>query len=312
MNEENGDKCKKYQVDFIFMNIYNIKKDLSDGKKMKYEVIGNNIKVSDCKCINIELCLFCGQAFRWKKNEDGSFHGVVDGKITDIMQNENEIIFINTSEEDFLCLWCDYFDLESDYEKTVEKFSEDENLSSAVKEYYGIRILHQKPWEALCSFIISQNNNIPRIMGIIDRLCESFGKKIGENDYSFPSYEMLKNVTTEDLAPLRAGFRNKYIIDAAEKLCNGEIDFEKIKEMPMEQARQELMKIKGVGAKVAECTLLYGFGRKEAFPVDVWVKKIMEEMYPQGLPECTKDIEGIAQQYLFHWRRNSSRFKNKE
>ncbi len=279
---------------------------------MKYEIINNDIIVSDCKCLNVELCLFCGQAFRWKKNSDGSFHGVVDGKVTDIDERENSIIFKNTSKEDFEELWCDYFDLERDYVSVCEKLSSDENLKAATEEYYGIRILHQKPWEALCSFIISQNNNIPRIMGIVDRLCESFGEKIGENDYSFPTYESLKNVTAEDLAPLRAGFRNKYILDAVEKLASGEIDLDKIKEMPIEDARLELMKIKGVGAKVAECTLLYGFGRKEAFPVDVWVKKIMSEMYPKGLPECTKDIEGIAQQYLFHWRRNSDKFKDKD
>lgn len=279
---------------------------------MKYEVLNNNVIVSDVRCLNVELCLFCGQAFRWKKNEDGSFHGVVDGKITDIVQKENEIIFLNTSQEDFLSLWKDYFDLESDYESTVKRFDEDKNISAAVKEYYGIRILHQRPWEALCSFIISQNNNIPRITGIIDRLCESFGERVGEKDYSFPSYERMKNVTAEDMAPLRAGFRSKYIADAVSKLCSGEISLEKIKEMPISEARTELMKIKGVGAKVAECTLLYGFGRKEAFPIDVWVKKIMAEMYPHGLPECTKDVEGIAQQYLFHWRRNSPEFKNKE
>lgn len=278
---------------------------------MKYEIKGNDIIVSYCECLDIELCLFCGQAFRWKKNEDGSFHGVVDKKITDIIKTEDNIIFRNTSEEDFLNLWADYFDLETDYVKIVEKFCDDENIKAATEEFYGIRILHQKPWEALCSFIISQNNNIPRIMGIIERLCENFGEKIGENDYSFPSYESLKNVSVEDLAVLRAGFRAKYIKDAVEKLCSGEINLETIKNMPMEEARNELMKIKGVGAKVAECTLLYGFARKEAFPIDVWVKKIMAEMYPEGLPECTKGVEGIAQQYLFHWRRNSVKFKEK-
>lgn len=277
---------------------------------MRYEIAENDIKVYDTDCLDIELCVFCGQAFRWKKNEDGSFHGVVDGKITDILQNEECIIFKNTSEKDFEEIWKDYFDFDADYKSYCKILSADENIKKACDEYYGIRILHQKPWEVLCSFIISQNNNIPRITGIIDRLCENFGEKIGENDYSFPSYEIMKDVTAEDLAPLRAGFRNKYIVDAVRKLCSGEIDLEKIKNMPVEQARQELMKIKGVGAKVAECTLLYGFGRKEAFPVDVWVKKIMAEMYPDGLPGCCKNIEGIAQQYLFHWRRNSSLFKN--
>lgn len=279
---------------------------------MRYEVTEKDITVYDVPCLDIELCLFCGQAFRWKKNSDGSFHGTVDGKVTDIEQADGKIIFRNTSKEDFELLWKDYFDLDCDYESYCKILSNDENIKKACEEYYGIRILHQKPWEALCSFIISQNNNIPRITGIIDRLCENFGEKIGENDYSFPSYESLEYLTAEDLAPLRAGFRHKYIVDAVEKLCNGEIDLEKIREMPIEEARTELMKIKGVGAKVAECTLLYGFGRKEAFPVDVWVKKIMAEMYPDGLPECCKNIEGIAQQYLFHWRRNSILFKEKE
>ena len=287
-------------------------KSYSDGEIMRYEITGKDITVYNTQCLDIELSVFCGQAFRWKKNEDGSFHGIVEGKITDIVQTEDKIIFKNTSKEDFEELWKDYFDLESDYKNYCEILSADENIKRACEEYYGIRILHQKPWEALCSFIISQNNNIPRIIGIIDRLCEIFGEKMGENDYAFPTYESLKNVKEEDLAPLRAGFRNKYIVDAVQKLCSGEIDLEKIKEMPIEQARLELMKIKGVGAKVAECTLLYGFGRKEAFPVDVWVKKIMAEMYPDGLPECCKNIEGIAQQYLFHWRRNSDLFKDKE
>lgn len=279
---------------------------------MKYEVLNNDIVVTQTPCLNIELCLFCGQAFRWKKNADGSFHGVVSGKVTDIEQTKDKIIFKNTSEEDFLSLWLDYFDLKSDYVSITDKFRCDEHLAAALDEYYGIRILHQEPWEALCSFIISQNNNIPRISGIIDRLCESFGEKINDSDYSFPCYEKLKDLSESDLSPLRAGFRNKYIIDAAKKMSSGEVSAEKIKNSSIEQARQELMKIKGVGPKVAECTLLYGFKRKEAFPIDVWVKKIMSEMYPAGLPDCTKNVEGIAQQYLFHYRRNSPKFKNKD
>lgn len=279
---------------------------------MKYEIKENNIILTGVECLNIELCVFCGQAFRWKKNNDGSYHGVVDGKITDIIQSDDKIIFKNTSPEDFESLWKEYFDIDADYKSYCETLAADKNIKKACEEYYGIRILRQKPWEALCSFIISQNNNIPRIMSIIDRLCENFGEKIGDGDYSFPTYENLRNIKEEDLAPLRAGFRNKYIVDAVQKLCSREIDLEKIEKMPIEEARQELMKIKGVGAKVAECTLLYGFGRMEAFPVDVWVKKIMAEMYPDGLPECCRNIEGIAQQYLFHWRRNSDLFKDKE
>lgn len=271
---------------------------------MKITEWENGIILEDIECFNVELSLFCGQAFRWTKKEDGSFTGTVKGKVLNIVQNEDKIIFNNTTKEDFENIWFDYFDLDRDYVSICDKFKADCYLEKAKNEYYGIRVLNQDPWEALCSFIISQNNNIPRISGIIKRLCESFGERIDEENYSFPSYERLKNVTVEELGILRAGFRVKYIADAVQKLNSEEISLDKIKELPIEQARQELMKIKGVGAKVAECTLLYGFGRKEAFPVDVWVKRIMSELYPDGLPECTRDVEGIAQQYLFHWRRN--------
>ncbi len=277
---------------------------------MKIKEQENGIILEDIECFNVELSVFCGQAFRWEKNEDGSFTGTVKGRVLNIEQNEEQIIFRNTTKEEFENIWYDYFDLERDYAGICKNFESDSYLERAKNEYYGIRVLNQEPWEALCSFIISQNNNIPRISGIIKRLCENFGDKIDGENYSFPSYERLKDVSVEELGILRAGFRAKYIADAVQKLNSEEISLEKIKKMPIEQARQELMKIKGVGAKVAECTLLYGFGRKEAFPVDVWVKRIMSELYPDGLPECTKDVEGIAQQYLFHWRRNLKENEN--
>lgn len=284
------------------------KKDFKD-KIMEYEVKDKNICLKGIKCLNIGLCCDCGQAFRWRKEENGVIHGVVKGKAVDIKETKEEIIFYNTDEESFKHLWLPYFDLERDYESIVGTF-DDESLKKALREFYGIRILKQDEWEALCSFIISQNNNIPRIKGIIERLCENFGEKINDKDFSFPSYEKIARLKEEDLAPLRAGFRNRYILDAARKIQSGEISLEKIKALPIEQAREELMKIKGVGKKVAECTLLYGFGRIEAFPIDVWVKRILEELYPNGLPKCFKGAEGIAQQYLFHWRRNSKEFEN--
>lgn len=277
---------------------------------MKIKEQENDIILENIECFNVELSLFCGQAFRWMKNEDGSFTGTVKGRVLNISQNENQIILKNTTKDDFENIWSDYFDLGRDYAGICRKFENDKYLKNAKEEYYGIRVLNQEPWEALCSFIISQNNNIPRISGIIKRLCENFGDRIDDENYSFPTYKRLKDVTVEELGVLRAGFRAKYIADSVSKLNSEEISLESIKKMPIEQARQELMKIKGVGAKVAECTLLYGFGRKEAFPVDVWVKRIMSELYPDGLPECTKDVEGIAQQYLFHWRRNLKEDQN--
>ncbi|MBQ4266633.1 MAG: DNA glycosylase [Clostridia bacterium] len=271
---------------------------------MTIEKKNDGILLKDVNCLDIEISVFCGQAFRWKKNEKGFLVGTVKGKTAVIEKTEEGYFFHSCSEEEFREIWYDYFDLDTDYAEICEKISPDESIKKAVEMYYGIRILKQEPWEALCSFIISQNNNIPRITGIIDRLCSMYGEKNEKGEYSFPSYERLKGLTVEDLAPLRAGFRSKYILDAAEKLCNKELDLQKIYSITIDEGRNELMKIKGVGPKVAECTLLYGFSKKEAFPIDVWVKRILSELYPKGLPDCIKGSEGIAQQYLFHWRRN--------
>lgn len=270
---------------------------------MKYEMIGNDVVLSDIKCFDVALCADCGQAFRWKKDEQGYWRAVVRNTIGKIIQKDGITVFENTDIKTFEEIWIPYFDLNRDYEKILAGF-DDKYLKEAYRMYPGIRILKQEPWEALCSFIISQNNNIPRIKGIIDRFCRTFGEQTGEDDFAFPTFEKTANLSENDLAPLRAGFRGKYILDAAKKLAEGEISLNSIEKMPIEQAREELMKIKGVGKKVAECTLLYGFGRVEAFPVDVWVKRIMDELYPDGLPDCIKGVEGIAQQYLFHWRRN--------
>ena len=269
---------------------------------MKTQFIDGNLVVTDFNHINIPLCLDCGQAFRWREAENGSWQGIANGKFLSLKQEDNKITFFDTTEEDFENLWVKYFDLERDYEEILSAYDE-ENLITACRAYPGIRILKQDEWEAICSFIISANNNIPRIKGIIERLCESFGEKI-DGGYTFPAPEKIATLEVEDLAPIRSGFRAKYIIDAARKVSSGEVDLEKIKEADFENAKSELLKIKGVGEKVAQCALLYGFGRMEAFPVDVWVKRIVAELYPDGLPECIKGTEGIAQQYLFHWRRN--------
>lgn len=271
---------------------------------------GDNLVLKEAECFDLGLSLDCGQAFRWKRNEDGVWHGVVGNLPLDVEQKDGETVFHNTSREDFEKTWKNYFDLSRDYKAITDSFSSDEYLAKATAEFYGIRVLNQEPWETVCSFIISQNNNIPRIKGIIDRLCESFGEKISDYDHAFPSAEKLAAYEVEDLAVLRAGFRAKYILDAARKVSAGEVDFEKIFSSPIEEGRTQLMKISGVGPKVAECALLYSFGKTTAFPIDVWVKRILAELYPNGLPECIGEYGGIAQQYLFHWRRNSETFSN--
>lgn len=261
----------------------------------------NKIIFAGISELDISLSFDCGQAFRWSKQKNGVWHAVVNNKAVDVSQNGDIITVIGDSDTEF---WKKYLDLDRDYGKICEQLKTDKYLEKAINAYSGIRILRQDSWEALCSFIISQNNNIPRIKGIIERLCIAFGNDLGNGDFTFPSAERIAGCTVENLAPLRAGFRAKYIIDAAQKVAIGEVNLEKLSYDGMDSCRAELMKIKGVGAKVAECTLLYGCGRIEAFPVDVWVKRIMAELYPEGLPQCCDGVEGIAQQFLFHWRRN--------
>lgn len=251
--------------------------------------------------LNPSLTLDCGQSFRWYEKDKNIWHGVVQNKSADVYTEGDSLVVCGDEDESF---WRSYFDLDTDYAGICKRLCDDKWLNKAITAYPGIRILKQDPWEALCSFIISQNNNIPRIKGIIDRLCTGFGEKITEEDYSFPTAQVIACESVESLAPLRSGFRAKYIIDAARKVTDGTINLEEIEKMPIDDARNELQKISGVGPKVAECALLYGFGRKDAFPVDVWVRRIMGELYPDGLPECVSGVEGIVQQYLFHWRRN--------
>ncbi len=263
--------------------------------------------VLDCSDgLDLSLTLDCGQCFRWSENDDGSWHAVVQGKKADVYTENQKLYVCGDGSEGNEKFWQSYFDLGRDYSSVCEKLKTDKWLKKAIEAYPGIRILKQDPWETLCSFIISQNNNIPRIKGIIERLCTFFGEDLGGGDFSFPSAERLAVLSEQDLAPIRSGFRAKYILDAARRVASGETELEKVAAMPIDEARAELQKIKGVGPKVAECALLYGFGRAEAFPVDVWVKRIMQELYPEGLPACTENVEGIAQQYLFHWRRNIS------
>lgn len=248
---------------------------------------------------DLDETLDCGQAFRWEKvptEYKCTYIGFFLDRPLTISHDGECFIFHDTSEEDFLSVWADYFDLDTDYSEIKSRLSADETLKAACGFAGGIRLLRQDSWECLCSFIISQNNNIPRIKGIISRLCEHYGH--------FPTAVEMAGETPESLGFLRAGFRAKYLVDAAQKTAEGVLRLEKIPDMPIDEARKRLMTIKGVGPKVAECVLLFGMYRTEAFPVDVWIKRVMENYYPQGLPKVTKGIEGIAQQYLFHYIRN--------
>ncbi len=253
------------------------------------------------KTFSLEQTLDCGQAFRWTQTQ-GYWLGCARGKVLKAREIGDKIE-LSCTQEEFDELWKNYFDLNSDYEKTRLQLSKMNKILKEASDFApGIHILAQEPWEALCSFIISQNNNIPRIKGIISKLCTSFGQDLGEI-YSFPSAEVLAKCSLDDLAPIKSGFRAKYILSAATMVASGEIDLGGIYDMPLMDAKNELMKIKGVGPKVADCALLYGFHRTECFPMDVWMKRAMEILLPDNKPEDFGKNAGIAQQYIFHYSR---------
>lgn len=246
--------------------------------------------------------LDCGQAFRWEE-KDGLWQGIAMGKKLSLAK-EGESLRLYCTQEEFDSIWKHYFDLDTDYNKIKERISAiDPVLKEAVSYAPGIRILRQDPWEAICSFIISQNNNIPRIKGIIKRFCELFGEEVADGLYSFPTAEAISRLTVEDLAPIRSGFRAKYIIAAAQKIAGDENFIPSVYSLPIDEARKALQTIKGIGPKVADCALLYGFHRTDCFPVDVWMKRAMEVLLPGHSPDSFGLDAGMAQQYIFHYSR---------
>ena len=246
--------------------------------------------------------LDCGQAFRWEE-KDGLWQGIAMGRKLSLAK-EGESLRLYCTQEEFDSIWKHYFDLDTDYNKIKERISAiDPVLKEAVSYAPGIRILRQDPWEAICSFIISQNNNIPRIKGIIKRFCELFGEEVADGLYSFPTAEAISRLTVEDLAPIRSGFRAKYIIAAAQKIAGDENFIPSVYSLPIDEARKALQTIKGIGPKVADCALLYGFHRTDCFPVDVWMKRAMEVLLPTHTPESFGLDAGMAQQYIFHYSR---------
>ena len=275
---------------------------------MKIQTVGKDTLISGVSPFSLKQTLDCGQCFRWDELEDGSFVGVVGKTVCRIKQTDDTLTFFDTDKDYFETFWKNYFDFDLDYNAIREEICKDAVMQKAGDYASGIRILKQDAWETICSFIISQNNNIKRIKGIVKRLCDTFGEPITDGYSTFPSYQTVAKLSLEDLAPLRSGFRAKYILDAAQKISNGEVDLVRIAKSDYETAKAELMKICGIGNKVADCALLYGFYRLEAFPEDVWIKRAMAKLYPNGLPENCKRYAGIAQQYIFHFARTSEDF----
>ena len=277
----------------------------------------NDVILSNMPDFDLFHTFNCGQCFRWDYENDG-FSGVAMGHYLHIIQNGNKVIFKDTSLETFNSVWKSYFDFDRDYSAIKAELSKDSVLKNAIAFGGGIRILNQDAFECLISFIISASNNIPRIKKIIGLLCQNFGEKIslgGNTYFKFPTADTLSSLFLDDLQVIKAGFRDKYILAAAKAVKSGQLDLDALKKSSFEYAKSQLLRLSGVGEKVASCILLFGLQKSEGFPVDVWVKRIMEYCYfdePQtkeAISEFAKgkfgDLGGFAQQYLFYWAREN-------
>ena len=264
----------------------------------------------------------CGQCFRWNKQENNSYTGIVKNNVINVKKENERVIFTGNCNEDIKTICIDYFDLNKNYENIKTELSKIDNyLANSIKYGNGIRILHQDLWETLISFIISANNNIPRIKTIIERISKTYGNKLIFQDkeyYAFPTPEELANVTVQDFRNLGLGFRDVRVYETVQKTLRKEIDLEQLeKEKDAETLRNKLLEIPGVGSKVADCIMLFSLKRYEVFPVDVWVRRVISELYfenveqkPQIIQKFAKEqygnLAGLAQQYLFYWRRDTA------
>ena len=273
----------------------------------------------------IEHIFECGQCFRWNKKEDGSYTGVFKNNVLNVKEENNKSIFYGICEGNIKEIVTEYFDLNRNYEEMQKTLSKvDENVKQSILYGRGIRLLNQDLWETIISFIISANNNIPRIKGIIERISKQYGKPIkfnGQDYYTFPTVDELLKATVEDLRKLGLGFRDKRVYDTTKIILNKQIDLNKLhQEKDTQKVRDTLLTLPGVGPKVADCILLFStLKRLEVFPIDVWVRRVMNELYihnPQEEKVNKKEIEklakqkygnlaGIAQQYLFYWKREA-------
>lgn len=264
----------------------------------------------------------CGQCFRWNKEDDESYTGVIENNVLNVKSIGNKIIFKGICKGNIQDIVTKYFDLNRDYTKIKDKLSKiDSYMKNSIEYGEGIRILNQDLWETIISFIISANNNIPRIKGIIERLSENYGNEIiwnGKKYYTFPTPEELRNVSVEEYRKLGLGFRDIRVYETTKMILNKEVDLKKLFNEDTETVREELLKFSGVGPKVADCILLFStLKRFEVFPIDVWVRRVMNDLYIKNEDEkkVSKkqileiadqkygNLAGIAQQYLFYWRR---------
>ena len=281
--------------------------------------------LENCKSFEPEHIFECGQCFRWNKQEDGSYTGIFKQNVINVKKKDDKIVFKGICKDNIKEECMQYFDLNTNYDQIKSRLSSiDDYLKTSIEYGEGIRILNQDLWETLISFIISANNNIPRIKGIIERISKNYGKKINWGNkeyYTFPTPQELSKASVEDLRKLGLGFRDVRVYETTKQIAQNP---NKLKELEQEKdinkLREELLQFPGVGPKVADCVMLFSTLKKlEVFPIDVWVRRVMNELYIKNDDETKinkKEIEalakskygnlaGIAQQYLFYWRRGA-------
>ena len=261
----------------------------------------------------------CGQCFRWNIEQDGSYTGVFGNNVLNVKKDGDKIIFKGLTEQNIIKVCTEYFDLDTNYDLIKNELSNiDDFLKTSIEYGEGIRILKQDLWETIISFIISANNNIPRIKGIIERISQKYGNQIewnGSKYYTFPTVKQLSKASVEELRELGLGFRDKRVHDTTQIFMKNEMTLEEFEnEKDLELLKEKLLTLPGVGGKVADCILLFSLGKIEAFPVDTWIKKVMNELYVDST-NITKinqyatqrfgEYAGIAQQYLFYYKREN-------
>lgn len=282
--------------------------------------------LKNCKSFKVKDIFDCGQCFRWNEENDESYTGIFGRNVLNVKESGEDIVFEGICDGNIEEVCKNYFDLDRNYEEIKRNLSNvDENLKEAIKYGGGIRILNQDLWEMIISFIISANNNIPRIKGIIDRISAKYGHKIefrGKEFYTFPTVEELSKASKQDFRDLGAGFRDKYIYETTLMINNKIVSLEELQsEKNTKKVREKLLTLCGVGPKVADCILLFSsLKRFDVFPIDVWVRRVMNDLYIHNEDEkkVSKaqiekiavekfgELEGIAQQYLFYWKRENN------
>ncbi len=285
------------------------------------------MNINNVTDFNLKYTLESGQSFRWNRVDDAYF-GVVEGRILKIQQDNDTLIIDSSCVEDepvFISYLSHYLDLHRELATILNVVNVDAYIDRAIAMFRGMRLLNQELWETIASFIISQNNNMARIRSIIRTLSERFGQKLefeGYIDYTFPSPQTLANAGVDGIFACSTGYRAKYLWNAAISVVNGDLILDALKLMDYMDAKHELMKLEGVGEKVADCICLFSLGHLETLPIDVWIKRIFERIYlrkratSREIQEFAHDYfgeyVGYAQQYLFHYAQNQPNWDNAE